>query len=136
MLSSTSSVTTSCSSQDFLPLENGIAPFPLKRAVVIPQPSFSINYDYDADDDSEGDSDNELDDDAPSKLAMKLRVATNALGRLTHALRRRSTRPARITESVVLTSPDNWRPGLVTLEQAACRADIVRRPESFERRRA
>ncbi|EJD00723.1 uncharacterized protein FOMMEDRAFT_157824 [Fomitiporia mediterranea MF3/22] len=31
------------------------------------------------------------------------------------------------------TSADNWRPGLLPLEQAARRADIVRRPEAFER---
>lgn len=53
-------------------LEGGMVPFPLKRALVIPQPSLTINYDYGADDDSEGDSDNERDDDAPSKLASRL----------------------------------------------------------------
>ncbi|KAH8108451.1 hypothetical protein DFH11DRAFT_1632913 [Phellopilus nigrolimitatus] len=34
---------------------------------------------------------------------------------------------------VWFTSPDNWRPGLLTLDQAAMRAEIVHRPEGFER---
>lgn len=128
---------SSCSSRGeslvYLHLEDGIAPFPLKRAAGNTQLRFDVptySYGYD---DGEPDDD---DDDAPTKLALKLQLVAGALGRLSHALRRRPGKPSQNTESIVFTSPDNWRPGLVTLEQAATRADIVRRPESYERRRA
>lgn len=117
-------------SRVFLALEDGVAPFTLKRPDVDLEPNFApptYSYGFNLDDDDDDE------DDEPPKLTAKLRIAAGAIGRLSHALRRPLTKPSRQAESVVFTNPDNWRPGLVTLEQAATRVDIVRRPESFER---
>ena len=46
---------------------------------------------------------------------------------------KRSIKEVPSEEFIWQTTEDNWRPGLVTLEQAARSKAIVRRPEAFER---
>ena len=46
---------------------------------------------------------------------------------------KRSIKEVPSEEFIWQTTEDNWRPGLVTLEQASRSKAIVRRPEAFER---
>lgn len=112
----------------FVPLEAGVVSFPLTR-VAVPMPDQSPKSFFDYDDEDEVAQ--------PTKSLPKL--ASAAAIRITKVFRRRHACPTQsddVSANIVptlFTSPDNWRPGLLTLEQAACRADIVKRPEIYER---
>ncbi|KAL5529428.1 hypothetical protein ACEPAG_5413 [Sanghuangporus baumii] len=114
-------------SRVFLPLEPGITPFPIKRSPVYMPPIFAKPR-YELNDEQELAA---LFEVKPTpKLAA---VASNIARVFRHQKFARISLDIAKVEPTWFTSPDNWRPGLVTLEQAASREDIVRRPEGFER---
>ena len=114
-------------SRVFLPLEPGIHPFPIKRAPVHLPPIFAKPR-YEIDDEQELAVLSEV-KPTPKFASMVLGIAK--VFRRHHV----DSTPFNVVkfEPTWFTSPDNWRPGLVTLEQAASREEIVRRPEAFER---
>ena len=114
-------------SRVFLPLEPGVHPFPIKRAPVHLPPIFAKpRYEID---DEQGLA-------ALSEIKPTLKLSSMVSG-IAKVFRRRHVESVSVNvvkfEPTWFTSPDNWRPGLVTLEQAASRGEIVRRPEAFER---
>ncbi|EJC98197.1 uncharacterized protein FOMMEDRAFT_161949 [Fomitiporia mediterranea MF3/22] len=120
-----------------LPLEAGILPFPLKRDV-IETLSRCGRPEYVSEDEGEL---------ATPLVSKSVRRFSDSLSGV---FRRRDDRQrgvkvvlsSKVNDAddvdsdnaiMLFTSADNWRPGLLPLEQAARRADIVRRPEAFER---
>ncbi|KAL5490098.1 hypothetical protein ACEPAI_4931 [Sanghuangporus weigelae] len=114
-------------SRVFLPLEPGISPFPIKRSPVY-VPAIFAKPEYELNDEQELAAVFEV------KSTPKLTAVAASIASVFRRQKfvRVSVDIAKV-EPMWFTSPDNWRPGLVTLEQAASREDIVRRPEEFER---
>lgn len=112
----------------FLPLETGVVPFSLKREAVMPI-AYEIRRGNTVCD--------EVNEEPNVRVTPRLRSVfaghANRLSTFARAklLRRRNAMST--LEPVWYTSEDNWRPGLLTLEQAARRDDIVHRAEAFER---
>ncbi|OCB88071.1 hypothetical protein A7U60_g4858 [Sanghuangporus baumii] len=106
-------------SRVFLPLEPGITPFPIKRSPVYVPPIFAKPR-YELDDEQE----------LPALLEVKSTPKLAAVAASIASVFRRqkfahvSINTAKL-EPTWFTSPENWRPGLVTLEQAASREDIM-----------
>ena len=118
-----------------LPLKSGILPFPLKRDVLETLPRFG-RPEYGSEDEGEL---------ATPLVSKSVRRFSDCLSgvfrRRSHQCGVKVVLPAEVnnaddvdSENALMwfTSADNWRPGLLPLEQAARRADIVRRPEAFE----
>ncbi|EJD05247.1 uncharacterized protein FOMMEDRAFT_154467 [Fomitiporia mediterranea MF3/22] len=119
-----------------LPLESGILPFPLKRDVIETLPRFG-RPEYGSE--GEGELATPLVSKSVRRFSDRLR---GVFRRRSHQRGVKVVFPANANDAADVdsetalmwfTSADNWRPGLLPLEQAARRADIVRRPEAFER---
>jgi len=107
----------------YVPLNAGVVPFPLTR--VDSNPDFIFVHrirPYMHDEDEE----DEETPRAKSKLA-------ECLSRFKLPTFRRAIKEVPSSEFVWQTAESNWRPGLVTLEQAARRKEIVHRAEAFEK---
>ncbi|KAL5511435.1 hypothetical protein ACEPAH_4651 [Sanghuangporus vaninii] len=106
-------------SRVYLLLEPGITPFPIKRSPVYVPPVFTKPR-YELDDEQELSS--LLEVKSTPKLAAVATSITSVFRR--HKFAYVSVNTAKL-EPTWFTSPENWRPGLVTLERAASREDIA-----------
>ena len=120
-------MSTRSESRVFVPLQTGVLPFALERAADS-NPDFiyvhrNRPYMHDEDEDEE---------EAAPRTKSKI-VECLARFKASMFSGKRSIKEVPSEEFIWQTTEDNWRPGLVTLEQAARSKAIVRRPEAFER---